>query len=224
MFGCPTLAAFLLLRLGWKGEPLLCLRSRRPDRLRSIELLEVLLKARRQLGSRLVVSCFVGPCIARIQNLRRNIGAAHRNAQPKRRLGHKLHLAQPAVERRIHQRARNLQAHALAHAKLAAAPAGVHQPARSLMLRQPLAQHLRINPRRQRQKRRAKASRKLRHGVLAHPRLGSPPPWPCTPKKSDTPPPPASAAKSAAAPQTHRQPGTSRSADARPLPVSPRSQ
>jgi len=51
----------LNLRPKWKREQLLSLRSSRADRLRSIELLEVRLKARRQVGRRLVVAFLVGP-------------------------------------------------------------------------------------------------------------------------------------------------------------------
>src|ERR1035438_1146089 len=166
MNGCPTLAAFLFLRLGWEKKSLLGLRPSRLDRLRSVELLEVRLEARRQLRRRLVVSRLVGPRVARIQYLRRNIRATHRNAQPEGRLGLKLHLAQSAVERRIHQRPRNLQTHALANAELPAGPTSIDQPARSLLLREPLSEHLRINARGERQEGRGEASRKTRRRVL----------------------------------------------------------
>src|ERR1017187_2510099 len=73
---------------------LLSLRTRRANRFRRVELFEVGLEAARQLRSCLVVRCLVRPRVARIQNLRRNLWAAHRNLQPEGRLSGKLHLVQ----------------------------------------------------------------------------------------------------------------------------------
>ena len=76
---------------------------------------------------------------------------------------------QAAIQRGAQQRARVADAHALADAVLAAAPAGVHQPAIRIVARDQVRQHAAIHFRAARQERRAEAGaeRRLRFGAEA---------------------------------------------------------
>src|SRR5689334_13325517 len=88
-----------------------------------------------------------------------------RHMQAEHRVGVGLSLVERAAERGADHRTRGRELDALAYAVWPARPAGVEQEDANIVASQLFAQHARVDLRRERQERRAEASREGRLGV-----------------------------------------------------------
>src|ERR1035437_10072993 len=106
--------------------------------------LEVLDETRGQGVVLVVVIRTARPSVGGIENPRRNAGALGGNVEAEHRVGLEGYVMQLAREGRVQERARVLDADALADAERAARPAGIHQPAGGSRLQQTRFQHVRV--------------------------------------------------------------------------------
>src|ERR1039458_5790119 len=159
--------------LGFPGELSSLSRPGGADGVGRVELAEVRFEAAGQIGGLGVVGCFVGPGVARVQDLRRYTGATHGDVQSEGRLCNKFNCIQLAIKRGAYQCPGVFDAHAFADAKFAAGPTGVHQPTCGFVVFEAGAKQLRVSPWSQRQERQSKASRKLGDRLRTEAGLGS---------------------------------------------------
>src|SRR6266545_4635623 len=120
-----------------------------------LEGLEVLDEHAAELLRLLVVRVLVGPRAARIEDAVRHARARHRNVEIEDVVLLVLHVVELPAERRGDHCACVRDLHARADARRTAGPSSVDQPYARVVFRDPLAEHLRVDIRIERQERRA---------------------------------------------------------------------
>src|SRR6266566_7613584 len=121
------------------------------------ELLEILAEEGREFLRLGIVCGWILPRGARIEQVVRDTGDVRRDLQSEDRLTSSRRTVELSRQRRANHQPRALQVHPMAHAVRPAGPAGVHEATLYVVLRDPLAEHLRVHGGRQRQERRAEA-------------------------------------------------------------------
>src|SRR5215472_4492813 len=130
------------------------------------ELLEVVAELAREFVRLRNIRGFVGPRVARVEDLGRHARHARGHFHVEYRIRSEPDAVELSADRRIDHRARVGELHALADAIRSAAPTGVDEPAPHVVPCDPLAEHLRVDDRFVHHERGAEAvrERRLRFG------------------------------------------------------------